>query len=63
MNAGTALIERLERAPVNRERVEDVVLEAMNGNICRCTGYVRYLTALRDVILATPGLNSDGEPS
>lgn len=63
VNAGTALIERLQRAPVNRDRVEDVVLEAMNGNICRCTGYVRYLTALRDLILTTPGLTSDGEPS
>jgi aerobic-type carbon monoxide dehydrogenase small subunit (CoxS/CutS family) len=63
VNAGTALLERLERTPVSRDRIEDVVLEALDGNICRCTGYVRYLTALRDLILATPGLTSDGEPS
>ncbi len=63
VNAGTALVERLERAPVSRDRVEDAVLEAMNGNICRCTGYVRYLSALRDLILNTPGLTVVGEPS
>ena len=63
VNAGTALVERLERAPVSRDRVEDVVLEAMNGNICRCTGYVRYLSALRDLILETPGLTVDGDAS
>jgi aerobic-type carbon monoxide dehydrogenase small subunit (CoxS/CutS family) len=63
VNAGTALLERLERTPVSRDRIEDVVLEALDGNICRCTGYVRYLTALRDLILASPGLTSDGEPS
>ena len=56
VNAGTALVERLARTPVARDSVEDVVLEALNGNICRCTGYVRYLTSLRDLILATEGL-------
>lgn len=56
VNAGTALVERLERTPVARSRVEEEVLAAMDGNICRCTGYVRYLTALRDLILETPGL-------
>jgi aerobic-type carbon monoxide dehydrogenase small subunit (CoxS/CutS family) len=54
----TALIERLERRPVPRERVEAVVLEALNGHICRCTGYVRYFTAVRDLILRTPGLTT-----
>jgi aerobic-type carbon monoxide dehydrogenase small subunit (CoxS/CutS family) len=54
----TALIERLERRPVPRERVEAVVLEALDRHICRCTGYVRYLTAVRDLILSTPGLTT-----
>ncbi|WP_226781668.1 (2Fe-2S)-binding protein [Oceaniglobus trochenteri] len=54
--AATALVERLEAAPIAPEDVEDVVLDALNENICRCTGYVRYLEATRDVILNTPGL-------
>lgn len=56
--AATALVERLERQPVARDRVEDAVLQALDANICRCTGYVRYLEATRDVILATPGLTT-----
>ncbi|WP_284164771.1 (2Fe-2S)-binding protein [Frigidibacter sp. SD6-1] len=61
VNAATVLVERLGRQPVPRARLEDEILEAMNGNICRCTGYVRYLTAVRDVILATPGLVTGDE--
>lgn len=56
--AATALVERLQAAPVARDDVEKVVLEALNRNICRCTGYVRYLAATRDVILNTPGLTT-----
>ena len=40
--------------------MEQVVLDGMNRHICRCTGYVRYLTAVKDVILSTPGLTVDG---
>ncbi|WP_204355345.1 (2Fe-2S)-binding protein [Roseovarius amoyensis] len=57
--SATALVERLETAPVARGDVEEVVLKALNGNICRCTGYVRYLEAARDVILSTPGLTTE----
>ncbi|QPC88830.1 2Fe-2S iron-sulfur cluster binding domain-containing protein (plasmid) [Mesorhizobium sp. NBSH29] len=56
VNEATALVERLARAPIARADVEATVLEALNGNICRCTGYVRYLGATRDLILETPGL-------
>ncbi len=58
VNAATALIERLERSPISRDQVEAAVLDALNPNICRCTGYVRYLSAIRDLILETPGLTS-----
>ncbi len=54
--AAQALVERLEVDPIAPDEVEDAVLAALNKNICRCTGYVRYLEATRDVILATPGL-------
>lgn len=56
--AATALVERLKIEPVARDDVEDVVLAALDRNICRCTGYVRYLEATRDVILNTPGLTT-----
>ncbi|MEC9245669.1 MAG: (2Fe-2S)-binding protein [Pseudomonadota bacterium] len=52
----TVLIDRLRREPVAREQVEDVITEALDRHICRCTGYVRYFEAVRDVVLRTPGL-------
>ncbi|MFX0546572.1 (2Fe-2S)-binding protein [Roseovarius sp. S1116L3] len=57
--AAQALVERLEVDPIAVDDVEDTVLRALNENICRCTGYVRYLKATRDVILSTPGLTRD----
>lgn len=58
VNGAVVLLERLERAPVPRDRVEETVLAAMDPHICRCTGYVRYLSAIREVVLATPGLTT-----
>ena len=60
VNAATVLLERLKLAPVPRGEVESTVAAALESHICRCTGYVRYYQALRDVILATPGLTRDG---
>ena len=56
VNAATVLIERLKRAPVPRERGRGDGRRGAGNHICRCTGYVRYYEAVRDVILATPGL-------
>jgi aerobic-type carbon monoxide dehydrogenase small subunit (CoxS/CutS family) len=59
VNAATVLIERLRRAPIARTEVEATIAAALESHICRCTGYVRYYQAVRDVILATPGLTRD----
>ncbi len=59
VNAATVLVERLKREPIERSRVEQVVTESLNEHICRCTGYVRYHTAVRDLVLATPGLTKE----
>jgi aerobic-type carbon monoxide dehydrogenase small subunit (CoxS/CutS family) len=34
-------------------------MEALNEHICRCTGYVRYYEAVKDLVLATLGLVKD----
>ena len=60
VNAATVLIERLQRKPIARSQVEAAVAEALEKHLCRCTGYVRYYQAVREVILATPGLTRDG---
>jgi aerobic-type carbon monoxide dehydrogenase small subunit (CoxS/CutS family) len=56
VNAATVLLERLRRQPVPRAQVEDTITEALNHHICRCTGYVRYYEAVKEVVLSTPGL-------
>ena len=59
VNAATVLIERLARAPVPRAELDATITAALDNHICRCTGYVRYYQAVREVILATPGLTRE----
>ncbi|MPT21969.1 MAG: (2Fe-2S)-binding protein, partial [Starkeya sp.] len=39
---------------VARKDLERTIMEALDGHICRCSGYVKYHQAVRDVILADP---------
>ncbi|MBJ9618107.1 (2Fe-2S)-binding protein [Burkholderia multivorans] len=59
VNAATVLIERLKREPVAKADVERTITEALNAHLCRCTGYVRYYEAVKDVVMTTPGLVKD----
>ncbi len=52
LNEGQVLLERLAKAPVKRADLENTIAEALDGHICRCTGYIKYHEAVRDVILA-----------
>jgi aerobic-type carbon monoxide dehydrogenase small subunit (CoxS/CutS family) len=56
VNQAQVLVESLARAPAPKAEVEARILAAMDGHICRCTGYVRYYAALRELILADPKL-------
>lgn len=51
----TVFIDTLKKKPVQRANLETAIEEALNDHICRCTGYVRYYEAVREVALATPG--------
>ncbi len=59
VNATTVLIERLKREPIAKEAVEREITKALDSHICRCTGYVRYYEAVKDVVMNTPGLVKD----
>jgi aerobic-type carbon monoxide dehydrogenase small subunit (CoxS/CutS family) len=54
LNDGQVLLERLARRPVARAELEQTIAEALDGHICRCTGYIKYHEAVRAVILADP---------
>jgi aerobic-type carbon monoxide dehydrogenase small subunit (CoxS/CutS family) len=56
VNAATVLLERLAKSPVARADVETAISEALDPHLCRCTGYVRYFQAVKELLLATPGL-------
>jgi aerobic-type carbon monoxide dehydrogenase small subunit (CoxS/CutS family) len=48
------LLERLAKTPVERAKLDETIRDALDGHLCRCTGYVKYYEAVRDVILADP---------
>ena len=55
LNEGQVLLERLAKKPVPRAELEKTIAEALDGHLCRCTGYIKYHEAVRAVILADPG--------
>jgi aerobic-type carbon monoxide dehydrogenase small subunit (CoxS/CutS family) len=56
VTGATVLLDQLKRKPIPRAELDQAVTDALDKHICRCTGYVRYHTAVRDLILKTPGL-------
>jgi aerobic-type carbon monoxide dehydrogenase small subunit (CoxS/CutS family) len=52
LNEGQVLLERLAKTPVAHDELEKTIAEALDGHLCRCTGYIKYHEAVRDVILA-----------
>ena len=55
LNEGQVLLERLEKKPIARTELEKTIVDALDGHLCRCTGYIKYHEAVRDVILKDPG--------
>jgi aerobic-type carbon monoxide dehydrogenase small subunit (CoxS/CutS family) len=52
LNEAQVLLERLTKKPVERAELEKTIADALDGHLCRCTGYIKYHEAVRDVILA-----------
>ena len=36
------------------EFIISTIADALDGHLCRCTGYIKYHEAVRDVIIADP---------
>ncbi len=56
LTASYALLDKLKRQPIPRDTVDAAIEEAVGEHVCRCTGYVRYHRAIKQVVLDTPGL-------
>lgn len=52
LNEAQVLLERLARTPAPRTGLEQLIADALDGHLCRCTGYIKYHEAVRDVILS-----------
>lgn len=59
VTGATVFIDQLKRKPVARAELEQAISDALDKHICRCTGYVRYHEAVRDLVLKSPGLLID----
>lgn len=59
VNATTVFVEKLMREPIAKADLEQSIMDALDPHICRCTGYVRYYDAVKNVVLNTPGLLKD----
>lgn len=55
LNEAQVLLEGLAKKPVARTDLEKTITEALDGHLCRCTGYIKYHEAVRAVILADAG--------
>lgn len=47
--AATVFLDELARAPIDVSDLDSAIKDAIGDHICRCTGYVRYYEALREV--------------
>ena len=54
LNESQVLLERLAKKPVARADLDKTIADALDGHLCRCTGYIKYHEAVQDVILADP---------
>lgn len=51
-----ALLDKLRKEPIAADKLDEAILEGVGDNICRCTGYLRYYAAIKEVVQTTPGL-------
>lgn len=51
----SVFLDGLKLKPVKRNELDGAIETALNPHLCRCTGYVRYFEAVKQLALETPG--------
>lgn len=51
--AATAMLDHIKRTSIEESQLDDLIDEWVGSNLCRCTGYVRYINAIKEVALNT----------
>jgi aerobic-type carbon monoxide dehydrogenase small subunit (CoxS/CutS family) len=50
--AATAMFSNLKDKPIDEGQLDEIMTAWLGENLCRCTGYVRYMEAIRQVALS-----------
>lgn len=50
------LLERLRLAPIPLAQLDAAIANGCGAHICRCTGYIRYYQAIRELVLEAKGV-------
>ena len=59
--AATAMIERIKLTPTSVQELDGLMDTWVGDNLCRCTGYVRYKEAIRQVALLHTRENTEAK--
>lgn len=51
--AATAMLDHIQKHNIKEDQLDDLIDEWVGSNLCRCTGYVRYVDAIKEVALST----------
>ncbi len=47
--AAEAMLDQIRKKPITKEQLDNLIEGYVGSNLCRCTGYVSYIEAIREV--------------
>jgi len=53
------LVDKLKQQPAKRNELSEILAVHLGEHICRCSGYVKYYDAIKEILDQTPGLLVD----
>jgi len=50
------LVDKLKTQPARHSELDEIIAANLGDHICRCSGYVKYYAAVKELLEQTPGL-------